>query len=127
MLISMCQFLLNIFIVDSCIEEKTIVLYPNNKPWMNRDVKKHLKEKHLAYISGDRERLRSAQFSLKNAVKTAKTEYENKIEKIFKEGDAKNAWKGIKRMSGLEERSGNEEKPESYVEELNEFYAIFDA
>ena len=48
--------------VNSYIEKKTIVLYPNNKPWMNRDVKKHLKEKHLAYVSGDRERLRFAQF-----------------------------------------------------------------
>ena len=68
----MCQFLLNIFIFlwILVIEEKTIVLYQNNKQWMNRDLKEHLKEKHLAYVSGDRERLRSAQFSLKNSVVT---------------------------------------------------------
>ena len=63
---------------------------------------------------------------MKNAVKTAKTEYNNKIENIFKERDAKGTWKGIKRLSSLEERSRNGGTPESCVEKLNEFYAWFE-
>ena len=51
---------------------------------MNWDVKEHLKVKHLAFVSGDMERLRSAQFSLKNAVKMPKLNIKTKLRKFLK-------------------------------------------
>ena len=44
----------NSFCVDSVIPSKTIVSYPNNKPWISKELKNLLREKKTIFNSGDK-------------------------------------------------------------------------
>lgn len=41
------------FCVDAVIPTKQIKLYPNNKPWVTKDLKQWLNNKKVAFLQGD--------------------------------------------------------------------------
>ena len=50
---------------------KTVTLYGNDKPWFTRNIKQKLAEQNAAFISGNREEFRRANWEVQKAVKKA--------------------------------------------------------
>ncbi|TWW64989.1 hypothetical protein D4764_22G0006360 [Takifugu flavidus] len=61
--------------IDSVTTQKQITMYPNQKPWMNRDVRLLLKARNIAFRSGDAQTYSTARANLKRGIKKAKHGY----------------------------------------------------
>ena len=46
------------FCQDTVIKSKTVRIYPNNKPWISKDLKHCLNEKKAAFLKGDKQRVK---------------------------------------------------------------------
>ncbi|KAI4886334.1 hypothetical protein NFI96_000178 [Prochilodus magdalenae] len=113
--------------VDKVTSHKTIITFPNQKPWMNREVRLLLKARDAAFRSGDREAYSSARANLRKGISMAKHCYKQQIEEHFSSSDPRRMWQGIQTLTDY--------KPCSTVlanncallpDELNRFYARFD-
>ncbi|KAI3364745.1 hypothetical protein L3Q82_000901 [Scortum barcoo] len=62
---------------------RTVTEYPNQKPWLNAEVRSLLKARDAAFRSGDRLALRAARRQLTAGVKRAKTAYAQRIQGHF--------------------------------------------
>ncbi|XP_023180358.1 E3 ubiquitin-protein ligase DTX3L-like [Xiphophorus maculatus] len=58
-------------------------MYPNQKPWMNRDVRLLLKARNIAFRSGDAQTYNAARAELKKGIKKAKHHYKREVEDHF--------------------------------------------
>ena len=116
------------FCESLCIETKTIKYFPNNKPWVTKEIKGVINEKKRAYAEGNEEKIKSVQKKLSNMIKEGKDKYKQKLERSFKEGNAREAWAGMNKIAGVTKSNApldvNDGK--SYADELNEFYSRFD-
>ena len=43
------------FCEETVIKTKSVPVYPNNKPWVTKDLKVHLNQKKLAFMKGKKE------------------------------------------------------------------------
>ncbi len=66
--------------IRKCIEEvvpkKTIRIYPNQKPWINSDVRSALS---AAFKSGNNDNRKQANYDLRKSIKAAKRQYKTKL------------------------------------------------
>jgi hypothetical protein len=115
------------FCTDLVVPKRSINVFPNNKPWVTKDVKEVINKKKRA-LSGDRTCLRLVQKELNCKIRDAKIAYKNKVEGLFKSRQSKDAWKGLKYLSGCTTKNCmiEPENVTSFVEELNVFYTRFD-
>ncbi|KAI4874836.1 hypothetical protein NFI96_003053, partial [Prochilodus magdalenae] len=113
--------------VDRVPSHKTILTFPNQKPWINREVRLLLKARDAAFRSGDREAYSSARANLRKGIAMAKHCYKQRIEEHFSSSEPQRVWQGIPTLTDY--------KPHSTVlanncaslpDELNQFYARFD-
>ncbi len=108
--------------VNDVVPTKTIRIYPNQKPWINSDVRSS------AYKSGNSDDRKQASYDLRRSIKAAKRTYQNKVEEHFNNNNPRSMWQGINNITGFK---GN--KPAtvniaaSLPDELNTFYARFEA
>ncbi|KAI3351732.1 hypothetical protein L3Q82_020240 [Scortum barcoo] len=77
--------------IDSVTTQKQITMYPNQKPWMNRDVRLLLKARNTAFRSGDAQAYSTARAELKRGIKKAKHRYKGKVEKHFTNSNPRRA------------------------------------
>ncbi len=118
--------------IRTCIEEviptKTISIYPNQKPWINSDVRSALSARTSAFKSRNTDDRKQASYDLRRSIKAAKRQYKNKVEEQFNNNNPRSMWQGINNITGFK---GN--KPAtvniaaSLPDELNTFYARFEA
>ena len=66
--------------MDMILPKKIVKIYPNEKPWMTKEVRLLWKSKKQAFQSGDRVKLKVAQLNLKAGVRRGKEEYKNNIQ-----------------------------------------------
>ena len=50
------------FCEETVIKTKSGHLYPNNKPWVSKDLKVHLNQKKLAFLKGKKEEYKEKEF-----------------------------------------------------------------
>ena len=119
------------FCENMIVPQKRIKLFPNNKPWLTKDMRQ---------VILDKKKLRSNNYSpqslglvnkeIKKKVRESKKAYKSKIEESFKANDMCSVWQGLKKVSGYDcvKSSVNlgQENERQYVNELNKFYARFD-
>ncbi len=135
------------YFIRKCIEDvvptKIIRIYPNQKPWINSDVRSALSARTSAFKSGNTDDRKQASYDLRRSIKAAKRQYRNKVEEQFNTNNARHMWPatcvlrcwcwivlgdGINNITGFK---GN--KPAtvniaaSLPDELNTFYASFEA
>ncbi len=120
------------YFIRKCIEDvvpiKTIRTYPNQKPWINSDVRAALSARTSAFKSGNFDDRKQASYDLRKSIKAAKRQYKNKVEEQFNTNNARSMWQGI---NNIMDCKGN--KPAtvniaaSLPDELNIFYARFEA
>ncbi len=117
--------------IRKCIDvvlTKTIRIYPNQKPWINSDVRSALSARTSAFKSGNSDDRKQASYDLRRSIKAAKRTYKNKVEEHFNNNNPRSMWQGINNITGFK---GN--KPAtvniaaSLPDELNTFYARFEA
>ncbi len=115
--------------IRKCIEDivptKTIRIYPNQKPWINSDVRSVWTS---AFKSGNTDDRKQASYDLRRTIKATKRQYKNKVVEQFNTNNARSIWQGINNITGFK---GN--KPAtvniatSLPDELNNLYARFEA
>ena len=86
------------FCEDMIIPTKEIKIYPNSKPWVNKDIRELLKRNQLALKTGDLVEKRSIQKELSQHIRQSKKKCGQKVEDKLRQGDPKSAWQGIKRL-----------------------------
>ncbi len=112
--------------IDDVVPTKTIRIYPNQKPWINSDVRSALSARTSAFKSGNTDDRKQASYDLRRSIKAAKRQYKNKVEEHFNNNNPRSMWQGINNITGFK---GN--KPAtvniaaSLPDELNTFYARF--
>lgn len=77
------------------VPTKEISIYPNNKPWINSDIKALLIEKKRTFINGDCMQSKVIQSQLNRKILDAKQSNKVKIENLFKSNKSKDAWTGV--------------------------------
>ena len=116
------------FCEDRVITTKTIRVFPNNKPWLTKELKTDLVKKKQAFIAGNFSEVKEMNKEFKRKAKLAKIEFKDKVERRLKYGSVREAWKGLNRMMGRKNRQApiKADNPGNFANELNKFYARFD-
>ena len=115
------------FCVDSVVPTVTVRCFPNNKPWVTRDIKVLLNEKKRAFRDRDREQMRRVQRKLKERIQQGKDSYRMKLERKLQQNNLKDVWSGMRSItgykpSGSQTIGGGTER----ANELNLFFNRFD-
>ncbi|KAK0152118.1 hypothetical protein N1851_006483 [Merluccius polli] len=85
---------------DSVTTLKRITTFPNQKPWMNREVRALLKAHDIAFRSGDRRAYSSSRANLKRGITEAKHNHKLRIEEHFmNDSDPRRMWQGIQAIT----------------------------
>ena len=72
-----------------CIPQKTVKVFPNNKPWITKAVKDVINKKKQIFGQGDKIKLKEVQKELKRVIKMEKEKYKTKIEQKFTQNSHK--------------------------------------
>ncbi len=118
--------------IRKCIEDvvptKTIRIYPNQKPWINSDVRSALSARTSAFKSGNTDDRKQASYDLRRSIKAAKRQYKNKVEEHFNNNNPRSMWQGINNITDFKgNKSATVNIAASLPDELNTFYARFEA
>lgn len=97
------------FCVDTVIPVKTVITFPNNKPWVTKDLKTVINKKKRIFFTGDPVERKSVSREVRAEIVKAKSKYRENIEKQYVNGDLRAAWRGIKSMATINQY-GNEPK-----------------
>ncbi|KAK0142423.1 hypothetical protein N1851_019868 [Merluccius polli] len=119
-----------LFYIKCCMENitttKQIRVFPNNKPWMTRGVRLLLKTRNTAFQTGVQQ-YKAARANLKRGIKDAKAAYKQKIEDLFSSSDPRRAWQGIRHITRQNNTSSTISGSVLEAEQLNRFFARFEA
>ncbi|CAG6018054.1 unnamed protein product [Menidia menidia] len=85
------------YCIGNVTVEKSIWVFPNQKPWMTRQVRMLLRARDSAFRSGDRALYSAARANLKGGVRTAKGEYKRRIEEHL--NNPRQVWRGIQTIT----------------------------
>ncbi len=114
--------------IDDVVPTKTIRIYPNQKPWINSDVRSALSARTSAFKSGNSDDRKQASYDLRRSIKAAKRTYKNKVEEHFNNNNPRRMWQGINNITGFKEnKPATVNIAASLPDELNTFYARFEA
>ncbi|KAF0031978.1 hypothetical protein F2P81_016533 [Scophthalmus maximus] len=113
--------------VGSVTTWKQITTYPNQKPWMNKEVRLLLKARNIAFRSGDALAYSISRANLRRGIIKAKHCYKLKVEEHFSNSDPRRMWQGIQAISDYKPSNSTPITTDvSFLNELNHFYARFD-
>ena len=75
-------------------------MYPNDKPWITRQLKSTMREEREAFNDDDKERVREMNGRLQNEIAGAKRKYKDyKLESCFEANNPRGAWKCLEIMT----------------------------
>ena len=113
--------------INSVTTLKQITTYPNQKPWMNKEVRQLLKARNIAFRSGDERAYSLSRAHLKKGIRKAKHCYKLRIEEHFNNSDPRRMWQGIQAITDYKPTTPSLPSNDvSFLNELNNFYARFD-
>ncbi|KAI3368019.1 hypothetical protein L3Q82_026845 [Scortum barcoo] len=105
--------------INDVVPRITVQTFPNQKPWVNGEVRAKLKARTGAYNSGDLEEYRNS---------SAKRQYRDKVESHYKGSNTRSMWAGLKTLTDYKKKiSSAEVMSASLPDELNTFYARFES
>ncbi len=114
--------------IEDVIPTKIIRIYPNQKPWINSDVRSALSARTSAFKSGNTDDRKQASYDLRRSIKAAKRQYKNKVEEQFNNNNPRSMWQGINNITGFKgNKPATANIAASLPDELNTFYARFEA
>ena len=80
---------------------RQITAFPNNKPWVTKDLKAVRNKKKRVFFQGTTEWKKQVNKEVKAVIRQAKQQYKQKVEHKFVGGNIRDAWKGIKKMAAV--------------------------
>ena len=89
------------FCVDCNVPTRVVHCYPNNKPWVTKDIKAILNSKKRAFRAGNREEVRTIQVDLRVRIRAAKETYRKKLEHSLQNNNVRRVWQGMKSITGF--------------------------
>ena len=115
------------FCINNIVPKKVVRCFPNNKPWVTKELKVLLNRKKYLLGINDREELKSVQKSINSQISVCKNDYKQKVECMFKY-DSKSAWNGLRALTGMKKSpvTPDVDNMNQFCNELNVFYARFD-
>lgn len=117
------------FCVDSIIPQKTVKIYPNNKPYITKDIKECIKWKKSAFKLSDTDGVKTAQKELNKHMRAARLQHKERAEQNLSMFNSKKLWDSIRGMTNMEAKR----KPLFAQDEslkanaLNQFYMRFES
>lgn len=107
---------------------KQVTIYPNNKPWVTKDLRYLIQEKHKAFRDKDFARVKCLKKELKQTIQKCKEDYKNKLENQFRNNNMRKLWNSLKEITGSSKAGMcvNAANELDYSNELNAFYCRFD-
>ena len=116
------------------IPSKHITIFPNNKPWVTKDLKWVLNKKKRVFFQGTTEEKKQVNREVRGAIRKAKEKYRRKTESKFSGGCLRAAWQGIKNMAAVNKVSaprGSRVSLEGVADEalpnhMNSFFTRFE-
>ncbi|KAI4889721.1 hypothetical protein NFI96_009933 [Prochilodus magdalenae] len=111
--------------VDDVTQTKQIPTLPNQKPWMNTDVRSLLKARDAAFKSGNSEELKTARHNLKVGIRAAKHKYSSQTAAHFNtNSDPRRMWQGIQVITDYKSKVSTPVTIDAALPaDLNNFYA----
>ncbi|KAI3363490.1 hypothetical protein L3Q82_011581 [Scortum barcoo] len=85
-----------------------------------------LKEKRRAFVSGNKEELKSVQRELRRMIRKGKNSYRRKMEHQLQQNNICGVWKGLKTISGFKEPKSQPVGDQGWANDLNLFFNRFD-
>ena len=120
------QFCVNMHVPTKCIK-----LYPNQKPWISKELRNLLKEKQIAFREGNAESLAKSKKAVSRGIKEAKNKYKDKLQSYFSTNNSMNAWKCLNEMTGRAKRKNDpflfSSNPFETANDLNRFFCRFES
>lgn len=94
---------------------------------MNPDICNKLRELRTAFKSGNSNLYKKSKYNLRNGIKTAKTDYKNKLGSRFWGSDTRHVWQGLRDITDHKSSSGGviNTNP-SLPDKLKLFYVRFE-
>ena len=129
------QFLLTYPSVWTPIFPVKILVFPNNKPWVTKELKNVINKKKSIFYTGNSQEKKEITREVRNEIRKAKRMYKDMVEHKYSSGELRAAWKGIKSMSSINHRnSDSDRKPLNIVgisdadlpNTFNDFYSRFE-
>lgn len=114
------------YCTENVTTQKTIKVFPNQKPWFNSKVRRLLQERDAAFRSGDQQAYTGARGNLHRGIMEAKREHKQRIEDHFNSNNSRSMWNGIKALTGYKNTNLLPEDDATLPDALNQFFARFD-
>ncbi|MEL7522523.1 MAG: hypothetical protein AAGJ80_13075, partial [Cyanobacteria bacterium J06553_1] len=114
------------FCIDMIVPSKEVVIYPNNKPWVNKELKALMIEKRRIESNGNPIEIRNIRQQLNRKIADEKRAYKTKVEGLFRTNSTKDAWKGLKTLCGFNSKRATPDTDNIDINQLNAFFARFD-
>ncbi|KAI4888337.1 hypothetical protein NFI96_027462, partial [Prochilodus magdalenae] len=117
--------------IRKCIEDvvptRPVRVYPNQKPWLNCEVRAALNARTAAFKSGHTEEFKNASYALRKIIRAAKREYRAKVESQFNTTNTRSLWQGLNTITYFRgETRSVDHISAALPDELNTFYARFE-
>ena len=117
------------FCVDSCVETKTVKVYPNNsKPWVDKDLRELFDNRKKAMTENNEEERKSIQKKIDSSIRKGKAKYKDKLKENFEKGNSRKSWENMNTITGYKQKkTGIQTEDElRLANDLNTFYTRFD-
>ena len=121
-----------IFCQNLFVKPKTVKCYPNNKPWVRKELKALLAEKRKAFQKADNEKVRELNAKINTEVAMAKLRnYKEKLENHFRSNNPREAWDCMRTLTASQKERMHtpafvNDDSVLTANELNCFYSRFD-
>lgn len=115
------------FCVDNVLNKKDIIVYPNNKPHITKELKDCINGKKAAFRNKDRVELKTTQKELNQLLKKARSKQKDTIEQHFTTMNSKKLWDSMKAITNMEPSKMHIYFTDDLqkANELNDFYLRF--
>ena len=113
---------------EDVVPATKIKIWPNQKAWINSDVRAALQARTTALKSGTPEEYKQARYTLRATIKKSKREFGKQLESKLDSSNPRHLWRGLHAASDF--KGGKQQTPTTpsptLPDELNAFYARFD-
>uniref|UniRef100_A0AAZ1X703 Reverse transcriptase domain-containing protein n=1 Tax=Oreochromis aureus TaxID=47969 RepID=A0AAZ1X703_OREAU len=107
--------------------DKSIRVFPNQKPWMTSEVRSLLKARDAAFRSGDRALYRAARADLKRGIKKVNSDHKRNVESHLSSNNTREVWQGMQDIINHRGSTAKTENPSvQLAEEINSFFTRFE-
>lgn len=113
--------------VDNIVPTIQIRKFPNQKPWINTEVRHMLRARSLAFRSGNEIEYKAAKYGLRKTIIAAKRQYREKLDSFYSTADSGRMWQGLQHITDYRTTTNNITLTDSLPDDLNTFYTRFEA